>query len=178
MCRPEWLLCSVLPVPPPSVRPSVKQDNYQRMDDNIIHKLSDIVKSNNSLRNKMNANAKLMIQDLTNFLQYHVATLVDNELPGISQATHRSGRPLKAIRQRLKGKEGRIRNNLMGKRVDFSARSVITPDPNLELDELGVPIKTAVNTTIPEVVNHFNIERLSQLVENGPAKWPISKQLA
>ena len=177
-CRPEWLLCSVLPVPPPSVRPSVKQDNSQRMDDDITHKLSDIVKSNNSLRQKMNANAKPeVIQDLTNFLQYHVATLVDNELPGISQATHRSGRPLKAIRQRLKGKEGRIRNNLMGKRVDFSARSVITPDPNLELDELGVPFKIAVNTTIPEIVNEFNLERLTQLVENGPMKWPGAKTI-
>ena len=93
-----------------------------------------------------------LIQDWINVLQYHVATLVDNELPGISQATHRSGRPLKAIRQRLKGKEGRIRNDLMGKRVDFSARSVITPDPNLELDELGVPVKIASNLTIPETV--------------------------
>ena len=177
-CRPEWMICSVLPVPPPSVRPSVKQDNSQRMDDDITHKLSDIVKSNNSLRQKMNANAKPeVIQDLTNFLQYHVATLVDNELPGISQATHRSGRPLKAIRQRLKGKEGRIRNNLMGKRVDFSARSVITPDPNLELDELGVPYKIAVNTTIPEIVNEFNLKRLTQLVENGPMKWPGAKTI-
>ena len=103
--------------------------------------------------------------------------MVDNELPGISQATHRSGRPLKSIRQRLKGKEGRIRNNLMGKRVDFSARSVITPDPNLELDQLGVPIKIACNLTIPETVNTLILKRLTKLVENGPNKWPGAKTI-
>jgi DNA-directed RNA polymerase II subunit RPB1 len=177
-CRPEWLICSVLPVPPPSVRPSVKQDNSQRMDDDLTHKLSDIIKANNTLKQKIDANAKPeIIQDWINVLQYHVATLIDNELPGISQATHRSGRPLKSIRQRLKGKEGRIRNNLMGKRVDFSARSVITPDPNLELDQLGVPLKIATNLTIPETVNSFNLERLKQYVENGPMKWPGAKTI-
>jgi DNA-directed RNA polymerase II subunit RPB1 len=177
-CRPEWLICSALPVPPPSVRPSVKQDNSQRMDDDLTHKLSDIIKANNTLRQKMEGNAKKeIIQDWINVLQYHVATLVDNELPGISQATHRSGRPLKSIRQRLKGKEGRIRNNLMGKRVDFSARSVITPDPNLELDQLGVPLKIASNLTIPETVNVYNRKRLTQLVENGPNKWPGAKTI-
>ena len=100
-------------------------------------------------------------------LQYHIATLVDNELPGIAQAVHRSGRALKAIRQRLKGKDGRIRNNLMGKRVDFSARSVITPDPNIELDQLGVPISIAKNLTYPEIVNDFNKEKLNTLLQNG-----------
>jgi DNA-directed RNA polymerase II subunit RPB1 len=177
-CRPEWLICSVLPVPPPSVRPSVKQDNSQRMDDDLTHKLSDILKANITLHKKISTNAKKeIIQDWINVLQYHVATLVDNELPGISQATHRSGRPLKSIRQRLKGKEGRIRNNLMGKRVDFSARSVITPDPNLELDELGVPEKIASNLTVPETVNTFNKLRLEKLVANGPMKWPGAKTI-
>ena len=177
-CRPEWLICSVLPVPPPSVRPSVKQDNSQRMDDDLTHKLSDILKYNESLRVKIEKDAKPeIIQDWTNMLQYHVATLIDNEIPSISQATHRSGRALKSIRQRLKGKEGRIRNNLMGKRVDFSARSVITPDPNLELEQLGVPINIASNMTIPEKVNSFNITKLSRLVENGPDKWPGAKSI-
>jgi len=178
-CRPEWLICSVLPVPPPSVRPSVKQqDNSQRMDDDLTHKLSDIIKYNVSLRNKIEKDTKPeIIQDWTNMLQYHVATLIDNEIPQISQATHRSGRPLKSIRQRLKGKEGRIRSNLMGKRVDFSARSVITPDPNIELDQLGVPIKIATNLTVPEIVNTFNKDKLSKLVLNGPNKWPGAKSI-
>ena len=143
-CRPEWLICSVLPVPPPCVRPSVKQDNSQRMDDDLTHKISDIVKCNNTLIQKIQKNSRPeVIADWSKVLQYHVATLIDNDIPGIAQSAHRSGRVLKSIRQRLKGKEGRIRNNLMGKRVDFSARSVITPDPNLELDELGVPMVIA-----------------------------------
>ena len=177
-CRPEWLICSVLPVPPPAVRPSVKQDNSQRMDDDLTHKLADIIRYNESLKIKINKGVKPeIIQDWTNMLQYHVATLVDNEIPSISQATHRSGRALKSIRQRLKGKEGRIRNNLMGKRVDFSARSVITPDPNLELDQLGVPIKVATNLTIPETVNIFNLEKLNKLIKNGSTKWPGAKSI-
>jgi DNA-directed RNA polymerase beta' subunit len=143
-CRPEWLLCSVLPVPPPCVRPSVKQDNSQRMDDDLTHKFSDIIKANNTLKKKIenSSTRKEVIDDWAKVLQYHVATMVDNDISGIIQSSHRSGRALKSIVQRLKGKEGRIRNNLMGKRVDYSARSVITPDPNLELDELGCQDKS------------------------------------
>jgi DNA-directed RNA polymerase II subunit RPB1 len=75
---------------------------------------------------------------------------MDNDIAGIPQALQKSGRPVKAIRARLKGKEGRLRGNLMGKRVDFSARTVITGDPNLELDEVGVPKSIAMNLTYPE----------------------------
>lgn len=75
---------------------------------------------------------------------------MDNDIAGIPQALQKSGRPVKAIRARLKGKEGRLRGNLMGKRVDFSARTVITGDPNLELDEVGVPRSIAMNLTFPE----------------------------
>ena len=167
-CRPEWMICSVFSIPPPSVRPSVKQDDSQRMDDDITHKLCDIVKTNNILKQKIDNNSrKEIIDDWTKVLQYHIATLVDNELPGIAQAVHRSGRALKAIRQRLKGKDGRIRNNLMGKRVEFSARSVITPDPNIELDELGVPFSIAKNLSYPEIVNKYNKEKLEDLLNNG-----------
>ena len=177
-CRPEWLICTALPVPPPAVRPSVKQGNSQRMDDDITHKLSDIVKYNNSLKEKMaNGASDAVIEDWYNMVVYHVITMIDNELPGIYQSTHRSGRPLKAIRQRLKGKEGRLRSNLMGKRVDFSARSVITPDPNIDLDELGVPEKIALNLTFPEIANKFNLERLQEYVSNGSKMWPGAKSI-
>ena len=172
-CRPEWLICSVFPIPPPSVRPSVKQDDSQRMDDDLTHKLCDIIKSNNTLKQKIDNNSRIeVVNDWTKVLQYHIATFVDNELPGVAQAVHRSGRALKAIRQRLKGKDGRIRNNLMGKRVDFSGRSVITPDPNIELDELGVPITIAKNLTYPEIVNKFNKGKLENLLVNGIDKYP------
>jgi DNA-directed RNA polymerase II subunit RPB1 len=172
-CRPEWMVCSVFPIPPPSVRPSVKQDDSQRMDDDLTHKLCDIIKCNNVLKQKIDNNSRIeVINDWTKVLQYHIATLVDNELPGVAQSVHRSGRALKSIRQRLKGKDGRIRNNLMGKRVDFSARSVITPDPNIELDELGVPFSIAINLTYPEIVNNYNKEKLVQMLSNGPDKYP------
>jgi len=177
-CRPEWLICSVFPVPPPAMRPTVKQGDSQRMDDDLTHKLSEIVKYNNTLKNKINSFArKEIIDDWYNMVVYHIVTFIDNEQQGISQATHRSGRPIKAIRQRLKGKEGRLRSNLMGKRVDFSARSVITPDANIDLDQLGVPIKIALNLTFPEIVNTFNIEDLKSYIKNGPYKWPGAKSI-
>ena len=69
----------------------------------------------------------------------------------------KSGRPLKSVKQRLKGKEGRIRGNLMGKRVDFSARAVITPDVNIRIDEVGVPRSIAQNLTYPDIVSSLNI---------------------
>jgi DNA-directed RNA polymerase II subunit RPB1 len=177
-CRPEWLICSVFPIPPPAVRPSVKQDDSQRMDDDLTHKLCDIIKSNNTLKQKIESNSRVeVINDWTKVLQYHTATLIDNELPGVAQAVHRSGRALKAIRQRLKGKDGRIRNNLMGKRVDFSGRSVITPDPNIELDELGVPLAIATNLTYPEIVNDYNKDKLITLLNNGFDKYPGIKSI-
>jgi len=81
------------------------------------------------------------------------------EITCITQATQKSGRPLKSIKQRLKGKEGRVRGNLMGKRVDFSGRTVITPDPNLRIDQVGVPRSIAQNLTFPEIVTPFNMEK-------------------
>ena len=120
-CRPDWMICQVLPVPPPTVRPSVKQDNNQRMEDDLTHKLVDIIKTNKMLQSKIEAGSSpQVIDEWTTLLQYHIATLIDNEIPGVAPAQQRSGRPLKSIRQRLKGKEGHIHGNLMGKRVDFS----------------------------------------------------------
>ncbi|CAF4721648.1 unnamed protein product, partial [Rotaria magnacalcarata] len=107
------------------------------------------------------------------YLQYHCATLIDNDMPGMPQSCHKSGRPLKSIKARLKGKEGRIRGNLMGKRVDFSGRTVITPDPNLAIDQVGVPRSIAQNLTIPEIVTPFNIEWLQELIRRNAAKYII-----
>lgn len=97
---------------------------------------------------------------------------MDNDLPGQPQALQKSGRPVKSIRARLKGKEGRLRGNLMGKRVDFSARTVITGDPNLALDEVGVPFSIARTLTYPERVTPYNISYLQELVRNGPNEYP------
>ena len=171
--RPDWMICQVLPVPPPSMRPSVRQDSNQRMEDDLTHKLVDIIKTNKTLKSKLENNANSQIIDeWTAVLQYHVATLIDNEIPNVAPAQQRTGRPLKSIRQRLKGKEGRIRGNLMGKRVNFSARSVITPDPSIGIDELGVPKSIAMNLTYPEKVTPYNIDKMYQIVKNGPSVYP------
>ncbi len=175
-CRPDWLMCSVLPIPPPQVRPSVTQDNNQRSEDDLTSKLIDIIKTNETLKKKISEDPKKRaIDEWTNLLQYHVATLVDNSIPGVSPAAQRSGRLLKSLQQRLGSKEGRIRNNLQGKRVEYSARSVITPDPNISVEELGVPVKIATNLTYPEKVTAFNIQKLYALVQNGPDKYPGAK---
>ena len=178
-CRPEWLICSVLAVSPPQVRPSVKQDNNTRMEDDLTHKYCDIIKTNRSLRQKIEQGdtPAHIIDEWTHLLQYHVATLIDNTIPGIPQAQQRSGRPIKSLKERLKSKEGRVRGNLMGKRVNFSARSVITPDPNIKIDQLGVPMKIAKNLTKPVKVNQYNIEMLKKMVQNGPDVWPGAKTL-
>ena len=173
--RPEHLICTVLPVPPPSVRPSVRNDTGQRSEDDLTHKLSMIVKVNNNLKQKIEKGAKEQIDMYSMLLQYEVATFIDNTVPGIPPSQQRTGRPIRSLVERLKGKEGRIRGNLMGKRVDFSARSVITPDPNISIDELGVPIKIAMNLTHPDIVNRFNIEELTKYVLNGPDNYPGAK---
>ena len=177
-CRPDWMMCTVLPIPPPQVRPSVLQDNNQRSEDDLTQKLIDIIKTNKNLEQKIQQNAKKKaIDEWTNVLQYHIATLIDNEIPGVAPSAQRSGRPLKSLQQRLGSKEGRIRNNLQGKRVEFSARSVITPDPNISVAELGVPLRIAMNLTHPERVTAFNIDRLYALIQNGPDKYPGAKTI-
>jgi len=176
--RPDWMVITRLPVPPPAVRPSIMMDTVSRGEDDLTHKLAEIVKYNTHLRKQeLNGAPAHIIAEFTSILQYHVATFMNNEIPGQPQATQRSGRPLKSIRQRLRGKEGRIRGNLMGKRVDFSARTVITPDPNLSIDEVGVPRSIALNLTYPEIVTHFNLDKMRELVENGPTQHPGAKYI-
>ena len=176
--RPEWMICQVLAVPPPAVRPSVKFDASKSSEDDLSYILAQIAKANNTLRERINAGAPpANIDDYHSVLQYFVATLVDNKIPNAKPAAQRSGRPFKTIKDRLNGQTGRVRGNLMGKRVDFSARSVITPDPNLSIQELGVPIKIAMNITRPVTVNARNIAILTKLMKNGPEVYPGAKLL-
>ena len=165
--RPHHLIFTVFPVPPPPVRPSIMMDAVSRGEDDLTYKLADIIKANAALkRHELEGSPAHVTAELERLLQFHIATYIDNDLPGQPQALQRSGRPIKSIRARLKAKEGRIRGNLMGKRVDFSAHTVITPDPNLSLDEVGVPRSIAKTLTIPERVTPFNIYRLQALVRN------------
>jgi DNA-directed RNA polymerase subunit A' len=171
--RPEWFILQVLPVPPVTVRPSIILETGIRSEDDLTHKIVDIIRVNQRLKeSKESGTPPLIVQDLVDLLQYHTTTYFDNEVSGIPQAHHRSGRPLKTLTQRLKGKEGRFRGSLSGKRVDFSSRTVISPDPNLDLSEVGVPVPVAKKLTIPEVVTEWNIQRMRNLVLNGPSMYP------
>ena len=143
--RPEWTIMKVLPVPPITVRPSITLDSGDRSEDDLTHKLVDVLRINQRLRENRDAGApQLIVEDLWELLQYHCTTYFDNQTSGIPPARHRSGRPLKTLAQRLKGKEGRFRSNLSGKRVNFCARTVISPDPNLGINEVGVPEKLSL----------------------------------
>jgi DNA-directed RNA polymerase II subunit RPB1 len=222
--RPDWMICQVLPVPPPAVRPSVKHDAQQRSEDDLTHIYSNILKTNDDLKKKLaienyaanggtgeggvkttavtrgrgrastsvartqssigattdpgNLSASSnAIEGMTNLLQYFVAMIVNNKVKGADPLAQRSGRPLQCIMGRINSKNGRIRGNLMGKRVDFSARSVITGDPNLSIRQLGVPVKISLNITKPITVNDLNREYLLKLVQNGPDVHPGAKIL-
>ncbi|XP_051165390.1 DNA-directed RNA polymerase II subunit RPB1-like [Leptopilina boulardi] len=151
--RPEWMIITVLPVPPLSIRPNIKT-----VQDDLTKKLANIVKVNNLIKNEKSE--LHLIEGNLPKLQFHVGTFIDNKLAYPFER-------LISLKQRFEGKNGRIRGNLLGKRVNFSARSVITPDPNLKIDYIGIPISIAKKLTIPELVTEFNIKKLQQLVTNG-----------
>jgi len=170
--RPEWSVLTLLLVPPVTVRPSITLESGERSEDDLTHKLSDIIRANQRLWENLNAGApEVIIEDLWDLLQYHVTTFFDNTITRIPPARHRSGQPLKTITERIKGKEGRIRHNLAGKRVNFSSRTVISPDPYLHINEIGIPFEIAKIITVAERVTSTNIEALKKIVakEEYPA---------
>ncbi len=150
VARPEWMVLTVLLVPPITIRPSITLESGERSEDDLTHKLSDIVRVNQRLLENINAGApEIIVEDLWDLLQYHITTYFNNKISQIPPARHRTKRPLKTLAQRLSGKEGRFRYNLAGKRVNFCARSVISPDPYIDINEVGVPKRTATELTIP-----------------------------
>jgi len=176
--RPEWMVLTALPVPPVTVRPSITLESGDRSEDDLTHKLVDVLRINQRLRENRDAGApQLIVEDLWELLQYHVTTYFDNQTSGIPPARHRSGRPLKTLAQRLKGKEGRFRSNLSGKRVNFSARTVISPDPFMHLNQVAVPRQVAMELTVPIHVNEANMARCKTLVLAGPDKYPGSNYI-
>ncbi len=171
--HPKWMIIRVLPVPPICVRPSILLETGIRSEDDLTHKLVDIVRTNEKLRESIASGApEVIVEDLWELLQYHITTYIDNEVPGVPPARRRSGMPLRTLAQRLKGKEGRFRGNLSGKRVDFSARTVISPDPYISINEVGVPIEIAKTVTVPVRVTPWNIDEIRKYVLNGPNKYP------
>ena len=177
--RPEDLIISRFPVPPVIIRPTSKIDFLasSTMEDSLTLKISDIVTANQRLRAQLDK--ETIENDIQNYsntahalLQYQVATFFDNESISLPRSEFKTGNPTKSISDRVKGKAGRVRSNLMGKRVDFSGRSVITPDPYINIDQLGVPKKIAMELTIPEEVTPYNIKYLTGLVKNGRDIYP------
>jgi len=169
LARPEWTILTILPVPPINVRPPVRTAEGLRSEDHLTITIRDIVRVNEQLKSKMRGGPPQVINQLWQKLQKLVKALY---------GLHRIGEIkvenvyVRGIIHRLSGKEGRFRHNLSGKRVDFSGRAVISPDPYLSIDEIGIPEKVARTLWVPEVVNELNLERLKQLVINGPDIYP------
>jgi len=165
--KPEWFIMKVLPIPPITIRPSITLESGIKSEDDLTHKLVDIIRINLRLKDNIDAGApQLIIEDLWDLLQYHVTTYFDNNTAGVPPAKHRSGRALRTIMQRLKGKKGRFRHNLTGKRVNFAARSTITPDPFIKISEIGIPKDIADELTVPERVTEWNKSSLRSMIKD------------
>ncbi len=173
--KPSSTILTLLLIPPVTMRPSITLESGERSEDDLTHKLGDIVRINQRLFENINAGApEVIVEDLWDLLQYHITTYFDNTLTDIPPARHRSGQPLKTLTERIKSKEGRFRYNLAGKRVNFAARTVVSPDPEIKFNEVGIPKQVAMDLTIPERVTPWNIERLKKFVERGPKDYPGS----
>lgn len=168
--RPEMFIWQYLPAPPVCIRPSVQQDSASTEDD-LTSKLSDIVHVNTLIKQGLKGGQPVQtLIEQWDFLQIQIAIYVNSDVPGLQTPTY--GKAARGLCQRLKGKHGRFRGNLSGKRVDFSGRTVISPDPNLGIDEVAVPIIVAKNLTYPERVSRYNIDKLRKRIRNGANKWP------
>ncbi|BGP31083.1 DNA-directed RNA polymerase III subunit C1 (rpo31) [Rhodotorula toruloides] len=168
--RPEEFLWQYISVPPVCIRPSVAQEAATNEDDLTV-KLTEIVFMNAVIKTGLAKGVTTQnLMEQWDFLQLAVATYINSEMPGIPTAMGQ--KPMRGLCQRLKGKQGRFRGNLSGKRVDFSGRTVISPDPNLMIDQVAVPERVAKILTYPERVTAHNIERLRQAVRNGTDVHP------
>jgi len=168
--RPEWMIFKIFPVPPVPMRPSIVLESGGRSEDTLTHKLADIIRTNKDLKDKLQKGVPMAAVFSTWMgLQYNIATFINNKLPGVPPSKHRGTNiEIKAIIQRISGKEGLLRKNLIGKRVNFVGRTVISPDIFLEIDEVGVPLEMAKKLTIPHPVIEQNIEDCKKLIENYP----------
>jgi len=166
--HPRNLIMTVFPVIPSCSRPFIVADG-NICDDDLTNQICEIVKANNALCNET---SDIKIQKALQSLKFRIHTFYDNS-KGRSKHTT-SGRAIKGLKERLTSKEGLLRNNLMGKRVDQSARTVIGPDPSLKMDEVGVPYEICDELSIPEIVNERNIEKLTSIVNSGGANLVVN----
>lgn len=168
--RPADLIWSVIAVPPPHLRPLITFDPMNKGQDDTTTSLYNILKNIHALKDAMQSSPEDNVRKCADILSFQLRAMVNNDEKKKPTALQRSGRPLVGTKQRLEGKEGRFRNNLSGKRVNFSARTVITPDPNIDLDHVGVPYEICMNLTVPETVTEANRAFLQYLVQQGPGE--------
>jgi len=169
--RPEQLIATHIIVPPKSIRPTVVSDRGNNEDDLTVI-MARIIQNNELLKQAIEAGNTIdNLIEIWNLMQTEYARYINSDLPGFPPSM-KDNKPTRSFVQRLKGKQGRFRGNLSGKRVDFSARTVISPDPNLKLWEIAVPVFVAKRMSYPEAVTDFNIERLRNMVRNGPEQHP------
>ncbi|KAK8843986.1 hypothetical protein IAR55_006779 [Kwoniella newhampshirensis] len=167
--RPEDYIWQYISVPPPCIRPSVASEAGNNEDD-LTAKLAEIVNFNNVLTLMMDLGRGIdMITGNWEALSQSVALYINSTAPGLQQM---GAKPIRGFVQRLKGKQGRFRGNLSGKRVDFSGRTVIGPDPNLRIDEVAVPEKVAVKLSYPERVTDYNMNAMRDAIINGSRLHP------
>ncbi|KZZ90018.1 DNA-directed RNA polymerase III largest subunit [Ascosphaera apis ARSEF 7405] len=157
--RPEMFLWQYIPAPPVAIRPSVGQEGASTEDD-LTAKLGDIVQSNINLKNAINKGAPVQtIVECWDYMQLQIAVYINSDVPGLQKADF--GKPIRGLAQRLKGKQGRFRGNLSGKRVDFSGRTVISPDPNLRVDEV------AKGQTFKVFLKYGNLRLMADQLQEG-----------
>lgn len=177
--RPEWMIWTILPVPPIHVRMilSTGYNSKPSIDDLTVALNTDIVKINEELKIMIQNNeTEDRIGRKWDTLQNSINQYINNE--GMrTRLQHKNGRLMKSIVERLKTKKGLVRNNLEGKRVNESARSVVTCDPDLDIDQVGIPRKIAIGLSFPETVNAYNIDKMRTLVQHGPFVYPGARSI-
>ena len=174
LAHPRNYILTVIPVLPTCARPFVKADN-NLCDDDLTNQYTEIIKVNNHLDLSGTDNIKDMSetkrQKALASLRFRILTTFNN---GQGKAKHSTnGRAIKGIKERLAGKDGQIRNNMMGKRCNQTGRTVIGPDPTLKFGELGVPDKIADILSVPVRVNNFNLEWIQKVVNDGKADFVV-----
>ena len=179
--RPEWMIMDCIPVIPPELRPMIQLDGGRFATSDLNDLYRRVINRNNRLKKLIDLNAPgIIIQNEKRMLQEAVDALFDNGRRGRS-VTGAGNRPLKSISSMLKGKQGRFRQNLLGKRVDYSGRSVIVVGPSLKMYQCGIPKEMALELFKPHVINGLvsrdiahNIKAAKRLIENrDPQVWDI-----
>ena len=170
--RPTDLMLYSFPVPPVTIRPSVRiEGNNKQSEDDATRALAFIFKQNEGLTQALATGKEFERDNYIISLQQAVASYVDNNSQ-YAPMMELKKKPIKSIVDRIKTKEGRIQNNLMGKRVNYCGRTVLTGDASLNINEVGVPVHMAKILTVSEYVTPENINRLKIAVKNGKNKYP------